>query len=117
MTDSNRARRPGAGAASARTSGYTERAGETPLAADPTDNRLDVFPGAGDDASTVTEQRGVRSVEATAYGNPVTYTPEDRAANALDGDPVTAWRVGAFTPRRGRAPRRRPSTSRSRPTT
>ncbi len=74
---------------------------ERPLVDDPTDNRLDVFPGAGDDAATVTEQRGVESVQATAYGNPVTYTPEDRAANALDGDPRTAWRVGAFSPVEG----------------
>jgi hypothetical protein len=36
-------------------------------------------------------------VEATGYGNPVTFTPEDRAANALDGDPKTAWRGGAFS--------------------
>ena len=34
---------------------------------------------------------------ATAYGNAITYTPEDRAANALDGDPQTAWRVGALS--------------------
>ena len=36
-----------------------------------------------------------------SYGNPVTYTPEDRAANALDGDPLTAWRVGALAPVEG----------------
>ena len=36
--------------------GYTEMAGETPLVKDPADNRLDVFPGAADDAYTVTER-------------------------------------------------------------
>ena len=41
------------------------------------------------------------SVEATGYGNPVSYTPEDRPAMALDGDPQTAWRVGAFSPVEG----------------
>lgn len=76
--------------------GYTERAGERPLVVDPSDARLDVFPGAGDDTRTVAEQRGVKSVMATLYGNPVSYTPEDRPANAFDGDPETAWRVGAF---------------------
>src|SRR5262249_53897184 len=81
--------------------GYTERAGEKPLVADPTDNRLAVFPHSTDDAATVTEQRGVAAVDATAYGNPVTFTPEDRAANALDGDPKPAWRVGAFSPVEG----------------
>ena len=43
----------------------------------------------------------MRRVTATAYGNPVTYTPENRAANALDGDPTTAWRVGDFSDVRG----------------
>jgi arabinofuranan 3-O-arabinosyltransferase len=102
LTDSNRKRSRRWGALRENT-GYTERAGETPLAFDPTDQRLDVFPGAGDDAYTVTEQRGqpgatVDAVAtATGYGNPITYTPDDRPANALDGDPLTAWRVGAIS--------------------
>ncbi len=77
--------------------GFTERAGEKPLVDDPTDNRLDVFPGSGDDTKTTVEQRGVVRVDATSYGNPVSYTPDDRPANAIDGDPRTAWRVGAFS--------------------
>jgi len=76
--------------------GYTEQAGETPYVQDPSDARLDVFPGAPDSAYTVTEQRGVKSVQATHYGNPVSYTAEDRAERALDGDPFTAWKVDAF---------------------
>ena len=32
------------------------------------------------------QQRGVKTIQATAYGNTITYTPEDRAARALDGD-------------------------------
>ncbi len=76
--------------------GYTEQAGEKPLVYDPSDARLPVFPGAGDDTRTVTIQEGVESVRATAYGNPVAYTPEDRAARAFDGDLYTAWKVGAF---------------------
>jgi arabinofuranan 3-O-arabinosyltransferase len=75
--------------------GYTERVGEV-APYDPTDQRLDVFPGAGDDASTVSVQRGGATVTATRYGNPVTYTADDRPANALDGDPQSAWRVGAI---------------------
>jgi hypothetical protein len=100
LTDSNRKRAERWGSVRENV-GYTEQAGEQPLVADPTDNRLDVFPGSGDDAATVTEQRGVESVRATDYGNPVTYTPEDRAANAMDGDPKTAWRVGSFSPVEG----------------
>lgn len=80
--------------------GYTERADEErPF--DPTDNRLDLFPGVGDDSSTVSEQRGGVTATAGNYGNPVTFAPDDRAANAIDGDPLTAWRVGAFSDARG----------------
>ena len=95
LTDSNRkqARRWG----SVRENlGYTEAADETPLKVDLNDNRLDTFPGTGTGAQTVTVQRGVARVQATGYGNPITYTPEDRALMAIDGDPSTAWRVGAF---------------------
>ena len=54
-----------------------------------------MFPDAGDDASTVVDQRGVQ-VDATGYGNNISYTPDDRPAFAIDGNPDTAWRVGAF---------------------
>jgi arabinofuranan 3-O-arabinosyltransferase len=76
--------------------GYTERAGEEPVERDASDNRLVVFPAAGDDARTVTEVDGPVTASATAYGNGITYTAGDRPMNALDGDPTTAWRVGAF---------------------
>ena len=80
------------------TMGYTEAAGEKPLVRDESDARLLVFPDATDAAATVTEPRGVDRIQASAYGNPVTYTPEDRASRAFDGDVATAWRVGAFSP-------------------
>ncbi|HEX7165773.1 MAG TPA: alpha-(1-_3)-arabinofuranosyltransferase family protein [Acidimicrobiales bacterium] len=76
--------------------GYTEAAGDSPLVDDPADARIDLFPGFGDDARTVARVEGVRSVRATGYGNTVTYIPEERPVNAVDGDPTTAWRVGAF---------------------
>jgi arabinofuranan 3-O-arabinosyltransferase len=76
--------------------GVTETVDEVPLVADPGDARLDIYPGAGTDAQTVMQQRGVARVTATAYGNPISNTPEDRPARALDGDVTTAWRVGAF---------------------
>ena len=76
--------------------GAVEQAGEEPLEHDPSDNRLPVFPGQSDHDMTVAEHRGVAGVRATAYGNPVSYTAEDRAVHALDGDVRTAWRVGAF---------------------
>src|SRR2546422_9971127 len=79
--------------------GYTEQAGERPLLPDPLDTRLDLFPGAGDEFFTVTQQRGVDRVAATGYGNPISYTPEDRPAMAMDGDVKTAWRGGGLHPR------------------
>ncbi len=96
VTDSNR-KRARRWSAVRENEGYTERAGETALVDDPGDNRLQVFPDAGDDSFTVSEQRGGATVSATRYGNPITYTPGDRAAQAMDGDRATAWRVGAFS--------------------
>jgi arabinofuranan 3-O-arabinosyltransferase len=80
--------------------GYTERADET-APYDPTDQRLEVFPDQTQANQTVSEQRGGVVVTATAYGNPITYTPDDRPANALDGDPNSSWRVGAIDDPRG----------------
>jgi arabinofuranan 3-O-arabinosyltransferase len=102
VTDTNRRRARRWGALRENT-GYTERPGETSPTFDPSDARLDVFPGASDDAYTVSDQRSVTPGQvggvatATAYGNPITYTPDDRPANAFDGDPLTAWRVGALS--------------------
>ena len=100
LTDSNR-RRARRWSTVREVTGYTEQAEEKKLADDLVDARLDVFPRAGDDAFTVAQQRGVRRVQATHYANPVSYTPEDRAVRALDGDRFTAWRVGAFDDPRG----------------
>jgi arabinofuranan 3-O-arabinosyltransferase len=75
------------------TVGYTEQAGEEPLKYKPGDQRLELFPDATDDAFTVTEQLGGVQVLATDYGNVGTLTANDRPALAMDGDPLTAWRV------------------------
>ena len=64
------------------------------LRADDADARLAVFPDAGSAAQTRAEQRGGVTVQATAYGEPNAYRPEDRPALAMDGDPSTAWLVG-----------------------
>lgn len=68
-----------------------------PLVTDPSDYQLPIFPGTGSDAQTIAELSGARAVRATAYGNPVTYTPENRPANAVDGSPATAWTFGAHS--------------------
>ena len=57
--------------------GYTERPDEQPLVTDTNDNQLNPFPGAGENASTVMEQRNVQ-VSATGYGSTTQYLPTDR---------------------------------------
>jgi arabinofuranan 3-O-arabinosyltransferase len=94
LTDSNR-RRARRWSTVRENVGITEAAGEVPLETE-IDQRLPLFPGAGDDTRTVVEHRGVRRVQASSYGNNISFTTEDRPALAFDGDPTTAWRTGAF---------------------
>jgi arabinofuranan 3-O-arabinosyltransferase len=100
LTDSNR-RRARRWSTLRDNVGYTEQAGEQPLREDLTDNRLPVFPDAGDDAYTVAEYPGGVSATASSYGNPITYTPEFRASNAVDGDLRTSWRTASSSDARG----------------
>jgi len=77
--------------------GYVQTAGEKALVPDPRAEPLDLFPdSAGDSTRTVAELTGVSSVQASSYGNPITYTPENRPYNAVDGNLDTAWTVAAF---------------------
>ncbi|MFM7060323.1 MAG: alpha-(1-_3)-arabinofuranosyltransferase family protein [Actinomycetes bacterium] len=79
--------------------GYTEVAGEAAITDDPTDQRLEVFPGSTDADRTVAELSGVRSVRATSYGIPAFgFSPSERPAAAFDGDVKTGWRVDAGLP-------------------
>lgn len=80
--------------------GYTEMADER-APRDPSDNRLDLFGGRGSDVQTVAVQDGPITATASGYGNALSFTPGDRASNAIDGSPATAWRVGAFADVRG----------------
>ena len=73
--------------------GYTEQAGEQPLLADPSDQRLEVFPGTTDAAKTVSILNGVKSVRATRSGTAFGFAPKERPSSALDGDPGTSWLV------------------------
>ena len=89
--------------------GKTDGAKTEALRKDPSDNRLMPFIADHDldvspDSQTVTELVGdIASVRATNYGNPVTFTPEDRPENAVDGDPRTAWRTAVFQSSRNEA--------------
>lgn len=93
VTDTNR-RRAGRWGTIRDNTGPTERAGQVAVEEDSADQRLEVFPDADDESRTVMEQRGVRAVDATGFGEQAFYTPDDRPARAFDGDPTTAWRVG-----------------------
>ncbi len=76
--------------------GHTEPGGPDDDVLEPTvaDQRLDLF---GDDdatTQTVAIQDGAVRAQASSYGEPFAYRPEDRAVMAIDGDPETAWSVG-----------------------
>jgi arabinofuranan 3-O-arabinosyltransferase len=90
VTDSNRRRIQTWFTSLRDTRGPTEAVGETQPDPSGYDYRLELFPGTGDDARTVVEQMG-GTVTATEAGGP--RHPEDRAANAVDDDPDTSWRV------------------------
>ena len=78
------------------------------LDADPGNQQLDVFDPAND-ADTGDEPRqtvavhdgDVADVRASYYGNRVAFTTGDAPSFAIDGDPATAWRAGAFGPTTG----------------
>jgi arabinofuranan 3-O-arabinosyltransferase len=100
VTDSNRKR--GERWSTVRhTRGNTESADEEPLVDDLSDNRLPLFPDADSDTQTVSTHLNGIDTQATSYGNPITFTAEERAAHAVDGDPTTAWRTAAFSDARG----------------
>jgi arabinofuranan 3-O-arabinosyltransferase len=100
LTDSNRKR--GERWTTVRhTRGYTETPDGGVLREDLNDNRLPLFPEASTDTMTVREPGGSVDAEATSYGNPITFSSEERATLAIDGDTTTAWRTGAFVDARG----------------
>jgi arabinofuranan 3-O-arabinosyltransferase len=81
--------------------------GGTPVSldADPNDQQLDVFvpndPTAVDRQTIAVHRGDVTDVRASYYGNRIAFTAGDAPAFAIDGDPTTAWRAGAFGPTGG----------------
>ncbi len=57
------------------------------------DSRLPIDAGAAEESSTSVERSPVEAI-ATAYGAALRYHPEFRPRMAVDGDPLTAWRIG-----------------------
>jgi arabinofuranan 3-O-arabinosyltransferase len=80
------------------TYGFVQTAAEKLLVQDPSEQALSVFPVQTDATQTVAVVDGVKSVEATSYGNPINNTPEDQPFNAVDGSDTTAWVEGALEP-------------------
>ncbi|MEQ1787052.1 MAG: alpha-(1-_3)-arabinofuranosyltransferase family protein, partial [Acidimicrobiales bacterium] len=72
--------------------GATEPADSVVEIDDESDARLspagETVPG----SQSVAQHRGVARVWTTAYGEPASLLPEERPANAFDGDVRTAWR-------------------------
>ncbi|HSS09924.1 MAG TPA: alpha-(1-_3)-arabinofuranosyltransferase family protein, partial [Acidimicrobiales bacterium] len=77
--------------------GYTEQPGVQPLVTDTNNQPLPLFPGAGPDAYTVVQNDSGIVIRASNYGNSVSYAKSERPDLAMDGNPSTTWRVGAFT--------------------
>ena len=77
------------------------QAGEKPLTYNPSEQALPIFANTSPSTQTVLQLKGIRSVTASGYGNPVANAPEAQPLNAVDGDPRTAWTVGAFSDPRG----------------
>jgi arabinofuranan 3-O-arabinosyltransferase len=94
VTDSNRARaRLWRG--SQDVVGFTEDGGPDPQVLRPNDGdeRLPVFERTGPRHQTTATQVGPVRARASAYGEPLAYRPESRAAMAVDGELSTAWVV------------------------
>ncbi len=87
--------------------GALEAEGPLTLDDDPGNQPLDVFrpdpdpDGARSRQTYAVHDADVADVRASYYGNRVAFTPGDAPAFAVDGDPTTAWRAGAFGPTGG----------------
>ena len=77
--------------------GETLPAVAEPSTPDPTAVALPLFAHARPTGESLAVYSQARYVTASAYGNPVAFTPEDRPAEAFDGNLDTAWSVAAFS--------------------
>ena len=78
--------------------GYTETPGENPAKKDLSDSPIELFPGTTISSKTYSSYVGAVNVTASSYGNSVSYTPENQAYSAIDGNFDTAWITGTFVP-------------------
>ncbi len=94
VTDTNRRR-------AFRWDTIVDEAGQTltatqPQQTDASNSPVVLFPGAPITSYTLASYVGVHAVTASSYGDTVTYLPEDRPSQAIDGNTDTAWETGAF---------------------
>ena len=78
--------------------GATETPNENPAKSDLSDSPVELFPGTTISSKSYASYVGGVNVTASSYGNAVSYTPEDQAYNAIDGNFDTAWITGTFVP-------------------
>jgi len=76
--------------------GETETPSENPAKSDPSDSPIELSPAAPSDSKSTAFYVGAVDVTASSYGNAVSYTPEDRPYNAVDGNLDTSWNTGTF---------------------
>ena len=76
--------------------GATETPDENPAKTDLSDSPVELFPGAGLGSKTFASYAGAVNATASSYGNPVSFTPENRAYSALDNNLDTSWNTGTF---------------------
>ena len=92
---------PWSGTPSRRTPGTPRPPRRARTQSDPTDEPLNLFPRAPADAQTTAAYDGIASVNASSYGSSITYLPEDRPYNAIDGNTQTAWVDNSFAAPQG----------------
>lgn len=78
--------------------GATETPSENPAKTDLSDSPIELFPGTGIDSKSYAAYVGAVNVSASSYGNSVSFTPENQAYSAIDGNLDTAWVTGTFVP-------------------
>jgi arabinofuranan 3-O-arabinosyltransferase len=78
--------------------GQVEQPGAGSLVSNPSEYTLPVFPGETTADQTIAVVTGIKSVRATDYGYPESFTPETKPLYAVDGDPSTAWSFGDHEP-------------------
>lgn len=81
--------------------GYVLQSGEKPVVPNPAQQTLYAFTNRVPGAQTVAVLGGLRSVDASSYGNPIGNNPEQQPYFAVDSDLSTSWKTAAFSDARG----------------